>query len=825
MPRTSQQVQRLAPQFKDLVDAFEERRLELAATTAGAEPERVLVLEISGSVDDFVRAVRRIPRLEWLAELELEELSPEPDFFEPGHEVERLPGRLFLIMSSQGALQQLLSLWNRFRRHPSQPFPRRLGPWREVLRRLSRIRTWDERDRLEETGILNDWRDRIQRGEGSIPFEAELWFRSNPLIRQRAEAEFTDLIALVGGEVIRRVVLEEIRYHALLVRLPAARVVAVLEAPQAAWVRSDNVMYFAAIGQSVEVTFDETSGPAEASDRPEPTGPPEIAILDGLPIQNHLLLRNRLVVDDPNDWGAGYPVESRRHGTMIASAVLHGDLSAPTTAQTRPVYVRPILRPETVPVWVGAARESVPNDELAPDFTRRLVREMFEAGPHGPARSPEVRIINLSVGDPYRQFARSISPWAKAVDALAARYRVLFVVSGGNHAVPSLDIDGPWEAHSPQEIRRALVRALLRDTRNRRILAPSEAVNALTIGALHDDNSTISPDDPRVDPVSSGELPAPYSAHGLGYRRSIKPDVLAPGGRMLFHRPAGDGPIALTPAIATGRPPGVKAASPSEVAGDVSNTRFFSGTSVAAARVTGLGGRILSHLREVRPALGASVLPAELDAVTTKTLLVHGCGWGVGLTNTVRDLVEPANVREAVGRLAGYGPIQWNVALGNGASTRATLLRANYIEPETSHTYEIPAPPGLSGRAEWRALTITLSWLTPIRPMHRAYRAAALWFEPGRSPLGTARLNADWQAARRGTIQHEVLEGTRAKVFSDGEVISIIVSCRDETQSLADAIPYALAVTLAVAPTSEVAVHQEIRERLQVPVAASIGQP
>src|SRR2546426_11326900 len=70
VPARPQQVARLTPQFGALESAIANRRAELQQTAAGAEPELVLVLEIAGSVEAFIRAVRRVPELEWLAEIE-----------------------------------------------------------------------------------------------------------------------------------------------------------------------------------------------------------------------------------------------------------------------------------------------------------------------------------------------------------------------------------------------------------------------------------------------------------------------------------------------------------------------------------------------------------------------------------------------------------------------------------------------------------------------------------------------------------------------------------------------------------------------------------
>jgi hypothetical protein len=73
----------------------------------------------------------------------------------------------------------------------------------------------------------------------------------------------------------------------------------------------------------------------------------------------------------------------------------------------------------------------------------------------------------------------------------------------------------------------------------------------------------------------------------------------------------------------------------------------------------------------------------------------------------------------------------------------------------------------------------------------------------------------------RGTVQHEVLEGTdQIAAFQDGDSILLHVSCKkDATASLDDAIPYGLAVTLEVAEGIQVPIYQQLRARLKPRVA------
>ena len=115
---------------------------------------------------------------------------------------------------------------------------------------------------------------------------------------------------------------------------------------------------------------------------------------------------------------------------------------------------------------------------------------------------------------------------------------------------------------------------------------------------------------------------------------------------------------------------------------------------------------------------------------------------------------------------------------------------------------------------------MTLAWLTPINPSHRAYRRAALTLEAlgdARGALGDGR-EITQHAGRRGTLQHEMLDGERAVPYAPGTSIELRVSCRADAGTLDDEVPYALLVTVEAPVNVELPIYQEIREALRVPV-------
>ncbi|HAT49542.1 MAG: hypothetical protein HQL07_07410 [Nitrospirae bacterium] len=116
-PSRERQAERLAPKFKRLQEALQSKSARSQMDMDGANLEQVLVLETIGGVDAFIGAVREVKGLEWLGEMEVNDISPDEDFYHSEENPEKLlRGRLFLVMSDQLALKQMLSLWKHWKK-------------------------------------------------------------------------------------------------------------------------------------------------------------------------------------------------------------------------------------------------------------------------------------------------------------------------------------------------------------------------------------------------------------------------------------------------------------------------------------------------------------------------------------------------------------------------------------------------------------------------------------------------------------------------------------------------------------------------------------
>lgn len=831
LPTHFRQGERLAPKFTQLQEAVRARNIEIQQAVTGIDSEQVLVMETIGSVEDFANAAKRIDGLEWMGEFEIDEIGPDQDFFDEKHPEKELSGRLYMIMTNQRSLDEILSMWRRYtdQEDPKQKFNGGLTKFRDVFLRLKDIRRWDVKDRLLETGVIEAWREDLEHDGGRlIRFEVELWFRNSEEKRQQSSEIVTDLIQQLGGHVLAESLHEGIAYHGMLAELPANAIQAVVDNPNTELVKCDGVMFFRPVGQMLagDGVLEDEAVYSDLEERSLPDGEPVIAVLDGLPLTNHRLLNGRLIVDDPDNVESSYNANERVHGTSMASLIVHGDLNDGLRPLGRPVYVRPIMQP--IPNdFRTPRREHIPDDVLLVDLIHRSVKRLFEGdGTEGPVAT-SVRVINLSIGDPYRQFLQSMSPVARLLDWLSLTYGVLFIVSAGNQSdAIKLGISRTeFESSDPQEQEVAVVKALFSDARNRKLLSPAESINGLTVGSVQYDSSQFGVVNNRFNPFLQF-LPSPVSAFGSGYRRAIKPDIVFPGGRVLYEedlRSSRRDNYVIKPVEPSIRntPPGNKTAIPARQSGSLEGIAYSCGTSNAAALMSRAAGICYDSLQQIFSEQATDVNARACEAPLLKAMLVHGCVWG-DIGTQIGDLLRtPDNNRQISGlvsRWMGYGVPQVDRVL-DCTEQRASLLGFGQLLDGEAHVFRLPLPPSLGSRPEWRRLTVTMAWLSPISAGTQKYRTASLWFEvggvvPAKDRKESCSGTDGWRAVRRGTVQHEVFEGQRAVPFIDGEVIEIKVNCREDAGKFQSPVAYGLAVSLEVAEGLDIAVYNEIRTRI-----------
>lgn len=630
-----------------------------------------------------------------------------------------------------------------------------------------------------------------------------------------------ELVGQEGGRVIASCDMSEIHFHAIKVELPVNNIERVLGEDYSALFQDGGIFFFRPSPQCVIESFAEgviEEFPAAIV----PDAPPVVAVLDGLPFSRHSLLDGFVIIDDPDDIGSSYSPKEMNHGTAMLSLICHGELDLQGTPISRKVILRPILQPD-LESPLDRRPERVPNNVFFEDLVERAVRRMLVGEKGDRPVAPTVKIICLSVADPYRMFHHTPGPTARLLDWLSYKYKVLFCVSAGNIKDSiSLGIEPADLSAIPVEEKvHVALRSLYDNRRNRRILEPGESINSITVGALHDDASTHVILDGCYDIFPANGLPSPLSPFGHGFHSSIKPDIIVPGGRQFFTY-IGEGEYGLPNLTARS---GQKVAAVPIMRGDRTRTVYTCGTSNANALAVRGAAFIYDALFNLLTELGMDDYDGSMAALV-KALLVHCSSWGevaFVIENSLFNGQHWMEVKKGIARCLGYGHPNFAKSVECTAN-RATAIGYGFIAKDQRHEYRLPLPPSLSGLDCWRKLTITLAWMSPINLDNLKYRKAALAFEATdtATEIGGKRTEALHTQVRNGTLQHEVIEGAEVRAFQEGDYLMIPVQCREDAGPLDVDVPYGLAVSLEVKEKVDIPLYEEIQELIKVTVKEPI---
>ncbi|HEX7080602.1 MAG TPA: S8 family serine peptidase [Gammaproteobacteria bacterium] len=526
------------------------------------------------------------------------------------------------------------------------------------------------------------------------------------------------------------------------------------------------------------------------------------------------------------------PVEQRYHATSMASLILRGDL----VADGAPLRESRIV---SVPLLVHAdGDERSPRDRLLVDLIHVALVRIFSGAE---AYAPDVFVVNLAIGVFQSRFAGRISSLARLIDWWSAKEGVLFVISAGNVSEELLLAyhHADFETATVEE-RRAVVDAFLRETvYERSLLAPGEALNALTVGAVSCD---LAPGNPpmvagilRID-TDDDDLPAVSSAMGLGPFGAIKPDFLTVGGvhevRVYPSRQSTRLRV-LSPSQRTG----LHVASPN-LALRVPFQRTC-GTSCAAALTT----RALLQCAEALTEEGGPYEGIELSrrdvALLTRALAVNASKWPESAERLYAaeyarlGLHQHRRAKAEVARRYGYGVLAPEMMI-EAPKTGVTLVGLGDVRLDQAKIFDVPLPPSLSARKVPRSLRVTIAWFSPVTLTRARYRMAALeavaaghdgevdeerddgWYlklksvGPGNNMIG------------HGTVwsRRLVADSRTTPTYDEHATMPIRVQCKDGTGNLDPDldIRFAIVVTLEIEAEVEFDVREEVRQRLGVRV-------
>lgn len=811
---SERQFERFAPKFERLAEVLQRDPggMSLRADPSALAPERVLVFELRASIASFVLAIRGIRGLELVDE---EEMDSDEDDKNPV---------AYLLVPDAKALTQIESLWRRWQRNEPLGDVYMAG-WRDAFALLKDLRPWGPQDRVDLQDAMALEQDIAGLGESDrIRIEVELVFRVNG---EAVEQAFRDDLEGRQGRVIARSRIDEIGYHALLIELAVAEVRGILTRSANSIAGFDSIMHVRPQSVASAIELAEVSGAEQVLERME-LGEPILALLDGVPMARHSLLEQHLVVEDAFGLEANAQVSDRKHGTAMASLIVHGDRNLQETPLPRRIHVLPVMaaNPEE--------GETFPRDRLVVDMIYNAVRRMRE-GPE--AVAPHVIIVNVSLGNRRQPFHGRLSAWARLLDRLAYQYGILFVVSAGNvgdsFVVEQFANRVAFEDADAQTRFIGVLSAVNSLMGQRRIIAPAESINAITVGGCNED--AVSPllrmtARASVDPYSDMRISNPSSSLGPGYGAAVKPDILMPGSRERLIVVRSDGQLVeVRPAPPT-HAAGLKVAAPPR-AGQESSESYTNGTSASAALASRTCHRIHDALEK---AYGDAFLRLSHRerAVLLKALIAHTAEWPEQTAELMKQILGPSDgkqhvkQKDNVRRYLGYGIVDADSAVAC-AGDRATFWAVGEVRSGQMVHVSIPIPTAIGGLARAHTISATVAWFTPTHPGTKAYRSIRLkLLEPEEiTELGLKACSRqpDVNQSNRGTLFSRRWEGSAAAAVSENMVMRLHVQREpDQVGIHDDPIPFGLAVTIAMPGVVEI--YEQVQQRLGIQPLVPVGR-
>ncbi|NPD15115.1 S8 family peptidase [Xinfangfangia sp. D13-10-4-6] len=800
------QGKKLGPRFQRLADvlARDPAGLELRQDPSALAPERLLVFEARGSIQNFANAIKKVPGLELIDE---EELLPSDDDKQPV---------AYLLVPDATALSQILRLWTIWLR--SGTLGTGFAPWRDVFDCLRDLRPWGPSDRVQgsDRDILAE-QVAGRSDDDMIALEIELVFRAAERAGASNEAELTKAIRAHDGSIVSRARLADIAYHAVLARLPVRAILAIIERAQSSIAGLDSVMHIRPQSVATAVEVEDMLPLQAAAPDGELSKDAILALLDGVPVAGHPLLRRHLIVEDHFGLEPAALVSQRVHGTAMASLIIHGDRNRTEAPLPRQIHCIPVL----------GTSDEFPQDRLIVDVIYQAIVQMRD-GADPTAR--HVIIVNLSLGNRHRQFQGQMSPWARLLDRLAHRYGILFLVSAGNvvrdFEVPAFATSLAFEGATPDARSAALIQAIVGIQADRRLLAPGETVNGLTVGAKNSDWVSITDRAAaraNVDPYPVLDTSNPSSALGPGFAGAVKPDLLMPGAREHLRVVASGagGAIRVSPGR-PGRGAGLRVASPPSGQGLEGSESYTNGTSAATSIASRTAHRIHDALEA---AYGDRFLqlPPRNRAALLKALLVHPARWPDATAAFVRRLLGPQGSGQAskqkdnIRRFVGYGPVDADEAVAC-AGDRATFWATGEVGPEQRVPISIPIPAAYGGKPRPHSFSATLAWFTPVVAARRSYRSVRMKIL---DPDGIAQLSVkahpdqpDFNQTNRGTVYTRSWRGEKAAIVTAEMTIPLWIQREpDQGERLDESVTFGLAVTIAMPGVTEI--YEQVRDRLR----------
>lgn len=822
--------------FERIEDAFAEDDTELILRRdpAGIAPERALVFETIVPIANFKRAADSI-NLEVLIESDLDDDYEVREDLVDDY-IENASPTLYATMPSSQHLEEILKLWRSYQNN--EKAARGRAPWYNMFSMLSDLRIWGPKDRLTANAEAELIARLPDDDEEAVRLELEVWPTANAGQRIQWQLDIRARVGALGGRVISTSSVDEhgFIYEAALVEVPAGAVRSMIMDPNLpdglATIEGLQFVLPQTIAQSLpDLTPSEEEGEAPEFDAFDADAPIRAVLLDGTPIAGHPSLDGGVVIEDVHDLVRLSQVPNRLHATSMCSLILRGDL----VADGAPLNDSRLL---SIPVLIdNEGGATSPDDRLFVDIVHvALTRAFLGDEP----LAPNAFLVNFSIGIKSAAFSGRISSLARLLDWWADQHGVLFLVSAGN--VPE-DLVIPnttslvFEDASLDE-RIALVSEAQRNARHTRtLMAPSEAINVLTVGATSNDMV-----DPRA-PQPVGEIaiqedgpaqPALSSAVGLGFLRSIKPDLLHTGGRHDVRMQSAGDHLRLKVVDRTQRT-GLNVATSGVGAASIYRSR---GTSCSNALASRAHLNAAAALSEVGGPFEGQELGRRDLALLTKALSINAAQWNepaqAKFDTELNRLGRTKHIqaREETCRYYGHGVLNELIML-EAPELGATLVGIGTLRKDQAMSFEVPLPAVMAGERIGRYMRVTITWFSPVLSTRARYRLAALdAIAMGEDLFGGPLKDDGWglnmkakdinaNMIRRGSVWSRRLQhnGPVIPNYGADAVMPIRVQCRDASGgglSPDEDIRFALSVTIELENETLFDIQNEIQNQLRV---------
>ncbi len=422
--------------------------------------------------------------------------------------------------------------------------------------------------------------------------------------------------------------------------------------------------------------------------RPAANGP-RVCIVDSGIASGHPLLANNVGHAESILTETTTAADLNGHGTMVGGIAVFGDVRAK--------FVAGAFSSE---VTLFSAR--VLNDQNEFDDNQLILTQMRSAVEFFIQEPHRCKVFNISLGTDSSLFAddnRRQGLWAEILDTLAREYKVLFVVSSGNHHRAEAN-----NASDAEEILTSYPRFLLEE--ECRLCDPATAAIAITVGGVaNSDTPEVRHGSGQQDIVrvvaQSGE-PCACTRIGPGINDAIKPEFVAPAGNHAF---IGTGSHCRS---ISGGDNGINIMS---LSNEPTNQLFAFkvGTSLASPEVARIAAKVWTKLE--------SQFPTEAHPNLVRALL----GASANFTNISTSRMEALGGDfDAVKRMCGYGMIDEEYAL-ESSDKQVTLLAQDKIKIDSFHIYEVPIPAEFHTGNQQKKIVVSLAFDPPVRRRRSQY--------------------------------------------------------------------------------------------------------